>query len=897
MKYLAFILLLVAPAVFAAKPADPVPPKPEGIDLDVTVIERTPRYPNYYAKYEKRSTQFGIHPDQKDVAKRWPANGEVVTLIGRIANKGTEPAPAFEYAWLLDGKIYGKPGRVSGLKPGEYKAVTMKWRWVMEPHVIELVVDPYKKIKETFEQNNRLAHDTLAKLMHLKVSHDTYRRMNSCPNLAGTYSCEDQLNWHMDLMNDMFKNAIYPSLPNGSRERVRAEFLFVENKKEFQKWYDERGGSSMAGYDGGWWHDYSDKTAQWCQKIDWGLPHELGHQLGIIDLYRLDLGTDRNLAPDEDGDPVMIGRNCDMIGMMRTHGPLPWSEHTALATDTHFTKRRGFYGVYLVAMPEKVYIQLLDNKGYPFPGAKITAYQTGDSGVSNKVVFQGMTGRDGRFLLPNRSIGQPRHITELGYEYHDNPFGPVNIVGGNAVLFFRIQARGHIEYQWLEITHLNLAYWRGHRNAYSHVYRTHIPHSAMPPAPKNVIAEQVSEGVKITWQKVPDAPAIARARTLSPNSVETTKSTNFYRIWRAYPSAYKWEEIGTRNDRDSAEFIDKDVKPGMVRYAVTSVNTSRNESGFSRYYGYSVLAKPTGICAAPNGRLILADGEGGLNALIYLKPSGSTIGPWNSVHCHSYSRDVAIAKDGMVAFTDWPDGYDPDHVGFWLRKWNTSRKRTAVKKERGSGPDQIAEPRGISFDDKGNVIITDSGNNRVDCYTRKGKRLWRVDEVDVEGEGTLKDPSRAVIWRGRLAIADTGNNRVVLARIEGREKEIVLTGLKSPRYLAVDRKDRLIVSDTGNGALKVYNFSDKGPELISTFTGTDDKKITEPVGVTDIGNGTYAIVDYAGKTLLFVTEKELVYSPEETACERPDEPRQISLADDGTHRKAPLAHIPARLPR
>ena len=865
------LLLIFAFSLIASFNADAIEIglKPEGVDLDVTVIERTPRYPNYLVKYEASSTKFYIHPDQKDVKKRWPDKGEEVTFIGKIANKGTKYSQSFEYIWLLDGKKTGNTGTIEGLEPGEYAEVSMKWKWDMKPHVVQLIADPDNKITETFEQNNQLVHDTLAKVMHLKVSHDTFDRMNNCTNLVGTYSCEDQLNWYMTHMNEMFKNAIYPSLPNGSRERVRAEFLFVKDANEFREWYEKQGGQSFAGFDGGWWHDYGENTANWCQKIDWGLPHELGHQLGLIDLYRLDLGMDLNLAPDEDNDPIMIGRGCDHIGMMRGHGPVPWSEHSALAMDTHFMKRRGFFGGYLVALPEKIYIQLLDNKSYPAEGAKITAYQTKESMIPNEIVFEGATEKDGKFLLPNRSINQPRHITELGYEYHDNPWGAINIVGANGVLLFKIESKGHTEFKWLEITHANLAYWRGQKEEYTHVFQTHIPHSTMPSAPKNVIAQcilsdkGIFSGVKVTWDKVPNSPALEGRQPFSEIDLgtKTTKSTTQYRIWRALPPNYNWESIGIVWDRDASEFIDKTISPGMVRYAVTSINTSGEESGFSNYYGYSVLGSPTGITALKNGRLLLADGEGKQNALVFLKPNGSTIGPWNSVHCHSYSRDVAVAKDGMVAFTDSPDGYDPKNCGFWLRQWDSYVKGTPVKKELGNGENQISRPQGISFDDDGNIILTDAGNNRIDCYNRKGERIWRVDNVKaLRDKVNFSEPSKAIMWKGFLVIADTGNDRAVLIYYAQRDVQgpIVLNGLKAPKYVASDSKGRLLVSDTGNNRVLIYDHDEKQIKQIADFAGTDNKKLSSPIGITEIETGKYAIVDAGNKRLVFVDEKELL---------------------------------------
>jgi hypothetical protein len=723
--------------------------------------------------------------------------------------------------------------------------VTLSWKWIEEPHVVQLVADPANKIKETFEQNNSLVHDTYAKVLLLQVTQDTYDRMNNCPNHIGTYSCEDQLNWHINHMNEMFKNAIYPMTPKGSRERVRAEFLVMPTEADMDKWAKEHGGTVLtAGYDGGWRHNYGENTATWASNHDWGLPHELGHQLGIIDLYQLDCSANGNRAVDEEGDPVMIGHWCDMIdSMMHGHGPVPWSEHTAYASDTHFMKRRGFYGGYLVAMPKKNYVQVLDNQLSPVEGAKIIAYQTEGNRVTSDPIFTGTTGKDGKFLLPNRPIKHAPYVTELGYDFHDNPFGPIFCVGGNGLIFFRIEARGQIDYKWLEITRLNLAYWKGEKEEATYVYGTHIPHDLMPPTPQITSVTRDENGVKIKFTQTPDAPGAGPETRLSPQDKGYSNSTVHYNIYRAVPDPYNWTLVGTTTSRDPGEFTDKNPPQGMVRYAVTAVNTAQSESEFSKHYGYSVLGKPMGICLLPNGRLVLADHVD--NQLIYLKPNGSVIGPWNSEHNHGYCTDVAVAKDGMVAYTDWPDGYDPKHVGFFLHSSTKHEMGDRHEKPMGSGDDEIAEPTGIAFDDSGNVILTDSGNNRVVCYTRDASKiLWKVATG-------LSRPSKAIMWQGMLAIADTGNDRVQIVDPAGTKTAITISGLKSPSYVALDDTGRLIVSDTGNGALKIYTMAGGSVKEVGTFTGDASHKLQQPIGVTSLGKGAIAVVDAGTKSIVF----------------------------------------------
>jgi len=78
----------------------------EGIDLDVTFINRSPLYQAYCVDYPwDIPGQPGIPflcPGTED-DRRWPEQGEIVTFTAHIVNKGTVASPAFDYVWQIDG--------------------------------------------------------------------------------------------------------------------------------------------------------------------------------------------------------------------------------------------------------------------------------------------------------------------------------------------------------------------------------------------------------------------------------------------------------------------------------------------------------------------------------------------------------------------------------------------------------------------------------------------------------------------------------------------------------------------------------------------------------------------------------------------------------------------------
>ncbi len=109
------------------RPAAP----PDGVDLDVTFISRTPKYKSYCVTYSwDPPGQPGIPTlcPGTEGEQRWPAPGEVVTFTAHIANKGTQPSPAFAYRWEIDGAEVAS-GVLPGLAAGAETTASYHWPW------------------------------------------------------------------------------------------------------------------------------------------------------------------------------------------------------------------------------------------------------------------------------------------------------------------------------------------------------------------------------------------------------------------------------------------------------------------------------------------------------------------------------------------------------------------------------------------------------------------------------------------------------------------------------------------------------------------------------------------------------------------------------------------------
>ncbi len=86
----------------------------------------------------------------------------------------------------------------------------------------------------------------------------------------------------------------------------------------------------------------------------------------------------------------------------------------------------------------------------------------------------------------------------------------------------------------------------------------------------------------------------------------------------------------------------------------------------------------------------------------------------------------------------------------FVAKWGSS----------GTGNGQFTTPRGTELDLSGNVIVADSGNNRIQKFTNTGTFMTKWGSSG-STDGKFNNPTGiAVDASGNIYIADSGNNRI-----------------------------------------------------------------------------------------------------------------------------------------
>jgi hypothetical protein len=483
------------PAPAAAPAPAPAPPAPAlsapvgPTDLGVRFISRSPLTWRYNVIYKDGVPALAPTHESRDPAldKHWPSPGETVTFTAHVRNNGKNSAPGFEYRWYIDeepidsaNESYSNP-----IAPGEEATVSAQWTWPsdLEDHVVKIIIDPDNKLQDPYPQNNTYSDYTNALSYSIWVEQKLFDRFNAVRNGFGTYSFDDWLRWQMDAMRQDFARSVYAAIaPEGIRERVRIEEIVVvpfdpadlDNCRKAMRsdphlflndcrWQFLSDKPILSEKD----RDWSGYVRRFATKTDWGLAHELSHQLGAIDEYRMNVDADRIAVTEASGRRLAM-RHAFRHGGLMGGGYLQdgydehaYDTHTAGFLNRNLHKRRGYYGEFLFDVPKHNSIQAFDIEGRPLADAEVALFQRNPRTgiVEGRPVCAGRTDSEGRFALPDRDA--PTVTTATGHTEHPNPFGRLSVTGANGTMLVRFTKSGQEDWRWLEIIQLNLAFWVG----------------------------------------------------------------------------------------------------------------------------------------------------------------------------------------------------------------------------------------------------------------------------------------------------------------------------------------------------------------------------------------------------------------------------------------------------
>ncbi len=777
--------------------------KPNLPDLTVGFIERTPRDQGWhnFVKYDLEGKHgLGVLMVDPEKYQLHPKPGQEVTFAVHVLNAGLAPSQPFQYEVRMDDEVL-HTGRIAHpIEAGQQELVSVPWRWQDGQHYITVKLDTQNENKEIAKWNNTFIDPVRALTFFFAVSRSTYDGFSKAPNLADTFNFEDWAQYHVHMMNWLFEHSVYPSAPQGILERVRIDSLIVvddsRDPDEQKKWDPVRRHNhdvnDIIEYNGNWEFgtvNSPEDAARWAAQADWGLPHELGHQLGLVDLYWMNHGARDVLVKNRDGNYQNVSHFYPWPAtMMHWHGPHLFSEICAGYLNHTLGRPRGFFGDYYYQIPKRNLVRVYSNTGRPIEGVEISLYQRWTDPENTFIkgdwkcpwaygpdpLFAGRTGPDGIFVLPNQKVTP--HDTPWGYQLRDNPWGQINVVGDNVLLLAKLNYRDQEAFHWLRLHDANVGYLRGHTDEFAFDLHTRFAAASAPQPPQELkpifeVRTPNDIGLALTW-KPSSSPDIVEYRSYHRTS-HGDQSVKPYRLFNV---------VGADKVRDGAYAVGaeywKDLRPDQGFYgtdsylAVTAVDAKGNESALSNviyipnWSAHNVIVDKVAVGAA--GKFYISINAGETQMLTWDEQRGlGEMGFRDIAVPHAFPRFGGIAVDSRNRIA----GTHPEACQIGL--WDTGGDRVKLIGKKGAGPGEFNSPSDLAIDSKGRVYVADTGNHRIQMFDAELTHLSTFG-TQGNGEAQFEDPVALGIVKDKLAVTDRKLSRVLVFDVSGDPPRQVL---------------------------------------------------------------------------------------------------------------------------
>jgi len=303
-----------------------------------------------------------------------------------------------------------------------------------------------------------------------------------------------------------------------------------------------------------------------------------------------------------------------------------------------------------------------------------------------------------------------------------------------------------------------------------------------------------------------------------------------------------WSEVQYRND-PLIEWLKRNTTPRDIFLTDRFVTHPILMAGRRVFYGWPYFAWSAGYNASNRDR-------------VYTELFESK-DPWKVYHLLKENGIEYVAYDNAVRqaqfikrpnqelyATYFPKVYDaPNYNGMVIYKVpdkpppKLSNLPESVSNMfeggKGTGKGEFDSPSGIAVDSKGNVLVADTGNGRVEKFSPTSTFISTIG-MKGAGNGQLGAPNGIAVDRnGNVYIADAGNHRVqklasnggLIAEWKGPEP-----GFYGPRRIAIGPDDSIYVVDQGH--TRIVKFNPEGQVLTAWGTkGNGDAQFDDPTSV------------------------------------------------------------------
>ncbi len=214
-----------------------------------------------------------------------------------------------------------------------------------------------------------------------------------------------------------------------------------------------------------------------------------------------------------------------------------------------------------------------------------------------------------------------------------------------------------------------------------------------------------------------------------------------------------------------------------------------------------------------------------------------------------------------VGLSVGPDGdvYVPDTHYHRVMVYSPSGELKRQWGSRGIDAGQFTYPTDIAFDAKGNVFVSEYGDNdRIQVFDQQGKFLYQFGKFG-NGPGQFSRPQSIVISGDDLYVTDACNHRLEVFKTDGTFVRVMgkvgsdLGEFRFPYGLDIDSNGRLVVCEFGNNRVQLID-KESGRGLAAWgFAGRDPGELAYPWAIAIDKRGRVVTVD-AGNNRLQVFE-------------------------------------------
>jgi predicted membrane-bound mannosyltransferase/DNA-binding beta-propeller fold protein YncE len=384
-----------------------------------------------------------------------------------------------------------------------------------------------------------------------------------------------------------------------------------------------------------------------------------------------------------------------------------------------------------------------------------------------------------------------------------------------------------------------------------------------------------------------DVPVIISSAATWNSVDNATRKTHTY--WQGHRIWWPMEDYKKFADCPLSEFDTTTGAPiNVAAYDENSdgkIDDAEKARGKARCDAYFVRHIPNSIVTVgrwlfdPERRTALVDIFLNRDYAHYAALRGLTVNPQNGAKPLTPNNwplvddfRLYVRKDiGTSIWTESAGGVQPitpEQADPYLKGW---RDVAAVQVWGATGTEagQFQSAHSVAVAADGSIYVADGFNHRVQKFTAKGEYVMSIGTpsgpVTNPPEGAFNEPwGVAAAADGSIYVADTWNHRIQHFKADGTfinswgalgDTGGQATGNEGlfygPRSVVVDANGRVLVGDTGNKRIQVF---DKDGKFITQFGGggLDQGRLDEPVGVAVDPQGNIVVADtWNGRVQVF----------------------------------------------